>query len=103
MAAVAAVIQRQEREIVNTFRGAGAMSADRARDPDELGVTHHLAFKRLVQRAVLRDAGEGKFYLDELSWNALRAVRRRLAITVLFIALAVLAVLFAAGVLGSRN
>ena len=61
MAAVAAVIQRQEREIVNTFRGAGAMSADRARDPEELGVTHHLAFKRLVQRAVLREAGDGKF------------------------------------------
>ena len=59
-AAVAAVIQRQEREIVNTFRGVGAMAPDRARDPEELGVKHHVAFKRLVRRAVLREAGDGK-------------------------------------------
>src|SRR4051812_10618599 len=103
MAAVAAVIQRQEREIVNTFRGAGAMSADRARDPDELGVRHHLAFERLVRRAVLRDAGDGKFYLDELSWNALRSLRRRLAVSLLLITIGVLAALFAAGAFVSRS
>ena len=103
MTAVAAVIQRQEREIVSTFRGAGAMSADRARDPEELGVNHHLAFERLVQRAVLRDAGDGKFYLDELSWNALRRMRLRLAFGVIFFTIAVLIALFASGALVSRN
>ena len=102
-AAVAAVIQRQEREIVDTFRGAGALSAERARDPHELGVSHHLAFDRLVRRAVLRDAGEGKFYLDELSWNALRSMRRRLMIGVLLVVIAVFVALFAGGALVSRN
>lgn len=102
-AAVAAVIQRQEREIVDMFRGVGAMSADRARDPGELGVTHHLAFERLVRRAVLRDAGDGKFYLDELSWNALRSMRRRLVIGLLLLVIAVFIALFAGGALVSRN
>ena len=101
MAAVAAVIQRQEREIVNTFRGAGAISPNRARDPDELGVTHHLAFDRLVRRAVLREAGDGKYYLDEPSWNALRSLRRRIAI-VMLIVVVVLGVMVAAGVFASR-
>ena len=102
-AAVAAVIQRQEREIVDTFRGAGALSADRARDPEELDVRHHLAFERLVRRAVLRDAGDGRFYLDELSWNALRSMRRRLLIGVLLLMIAGFVALFASGALVSRN
>ena len=102
-AAVAAVIQRQEREIVDMFRGAGAMSAERARDPEELGVSHHLAFERLVRRAVLREAGDGKFYLDELSWNAVRSMRRRLVIVVLALTITVLVALLAGGALVSRN
>ena len=101
MAAAAAVIQRKEREIVNTFRGAGATSADRARDPSELGVAKHLAFERLTRRAVLREAGAGKYYLDEPSWNALRGIRRRLAIVMLAIIIATGAVLFFTGVFAS--
>ena len=79
------------------------MSADRARDPEELGVNHHLAFERLVQRAVLRDAGDGRFYVDELSWNALRRMRLRLAFGVIVFTIAVLIALFASGALVSRN
>jgi hypothetical protein len=100
-AAVAAVIQRQEREIVDTFRGVGAISPNRARDPEELGLRHHLAFERLVRRAVLRDAGDGKYYLDEPSWNALRSLRRRIAIVMLLVVVG-LGVLAAAGVFASR-
>jgi len=98
MAAVAAVIQHKEREIVNTFRGAGATSPDRARDPGELGVGEHLAFERLVKRAVLREAGGGKYYLDELSWNALRGLRRRMVFVVLLI---MIIVLIALGMMGA--
>lgn len=100
-AAVAAVIQRQEREIVDTFRGVGATNPSRARDPEELGVRFHLAFDRLVRRAVLREAGDGKYYLDEPSWNALRSLRRRVALIVL-VMMAALVGLIAAGVFTAR-
>ena len=103
MTVAAVVIQRKEREIVNRFRGAGATSATRARDPEELGVDHHLAFRRLTDRAVLRDAGDGKYYLDELSWDAMRRLRRRIALVMILIAVAVFGVLFMSGALATRN
>src|SRR5690242_3992328 len=102
-AAAAAVILRKEREIVNTFRGVGATSSERARDPSELGVDKHLPFERLIRRAVLRDAGGGRYYLDELSWNALRSLRRRLILIMLAIIVALLVVLSASGVFQSRG
>ena len=102
-AAVAAVIQKQERDIVSTFRGVGATSAERARDPQELGVRYHAAFKRLVRRAVLREAGDGRYYLDELSWEALRSLRRRMAIVMLLVMAALFIVLLGTGALVSRN
>lgn len=102
-AAAAAVIVRKEKEIVNIFRGAGALSAERARDPEQLGVHQHLAFHRLVQRAVLRDAGDGRFYLDEMSWNALRNTRRRIAILALAVVAAAFVVLLLSGALVSRS
>ena len=103
MAAAIAVIHRQERDIVNGFRGLGATSPDRARDPQELGVRHQHAFDRLARRAVLRDAGNGKYYLDELSWEAFRSLRRRMAIVMLVVVFAMLGVFIATGALVSRN
>jgi len=102
-AAAAAVIVRKEKEIVNIFRGAGALSAERARDPEQLGVHQHLAFHRLVQRAVLRNAGDGRFYLDEMSWNALRNTRRRVAVLVLAVLAAAFVVMLMGGVFVSRS
>jgi len=102
-AAAAAVIVRKEREIVNIFRGAGALSAERARDPEELGVKQHLAFARLVRRAVLREAGDGRFYLDEMSWNALRNTRRRVAIIMIVVAAAVVVVALMSGAFAPRS
>src|SRR3954468_21687149 len=88
MGAAAAVVIRKEREIVDIYRGAGATSASQARDPDELGVDRRVAFHRLVSRAVLRDAGTERYYLDEPSWNALRATRRQM----MWVMLAIVAV-----------
>ena len=102
-AAVAAVIQKQERDIVNSFRGVGATSAERARDPQELGIRHHAAFRRLVRRAVLRDVGDGRYYLDEPSWEALRSLRRRMAIVMLIVVAGLFITLLGTGALISRN
>jgi hypothetical protein len=82
MAAAAAIIMRRQRDVVDTYRGAGALSAPAARDPGELGVERNMIFDGLVRRAVLRDAGGGRYYLDTLSWNALIRMRRRAALVV---------------------
>ncbi|MEP6491948.1 MAG: hypothetical protein ABJF01_04690 [bacterium] len=88
MGAAAAILLRKERDIVDTYRGAGATTVSSARRADELDVDQRLAFHRLVQRAVLREAGDGRFYLDEPSWQALRRLRHRMAIVMFVIVIA---------------
>lgn len=89
MGAAAAVIVRKQKDIVNTFRAANATAAAAARNPGELGVDESMIFKGLVRRAVLRDAGGGRYYLDEPSWVALGNTRRRLVLVLIAIALLV--------------
>jgi hypothetical protein len=88
-ATAAAVIIHKEKEIVAAFRGAGATSPNHATTSAALGLHEGLAFAKLRRRAVLREAGAGRLYLDEPSWEALRATRRRMALTLLAIALLV--------------
>jgi hypothetical protein len=97
MGAAVAIIIRKEREIVNTYRAAGATSPSAARDPGELSVPRRVPFRRLVTRAVLRDAGNGRYYLDEASWNALRSIRHRMAIVMLLIVVLVVGFLIVNG------
>jgi hypothetical protein len=88
MGAVAAAgIMRRERLIVDAYRDAGAISPERARTPDELLIHAGFAFRRLIDHAVLRDVGDGRYFLDEPSWKALRGIRRRLAFVVALVAL----------------
>ena len=88
--AAGAILIRKEREIVTAYRDAGATNPGAARDPNEIGVHQHLVFGRLVRRAVLRDVGGGRYYLDEPTWEALRGMRRRMTVVVLIAALIVL-------------
>ena len=80
MGAAVAVIVVREKHIVEAFLRAGATSAAAAATPEAIGVSENRAFDRLRTRAVLREAGPGTFYLDEASWQALRAMRRRLGL-----------------------
>ena len=95
-AAGVAVILVRERHIVDAFRRAGAVDPRSAVVPTTIGVAERLAFRKLCRRAVLREASTGLFYLDEPSWQALRALRRRVALIGLLI------VLFAAVVFALR-
>lgn len=81
--------------MVNRLRAAGAVSREHARTLEELGVPHGVVLRRLRDRAVIREAAGGHFYLDEESWAAVRRSRRR-AIHVLWVVALVLllAVLF---------
>jgi hypothetical protein len=85
----------KEKKIVRAFGATGATSPDGATTAAAIGVREGLAFRILCRRAVLRDAGERRFYLDEPSWEALCAMRRKLAIIAVLAALAAVGVVLA--------
>ena len=89
-AAVAVVIAK-EKHLVSHMRRLGATSPTAAKTPADLGIEPRLAWERLVARAVVREARPGTYYLDEPTWEALRSVRRRVAIVCLILGLIVLA------------
>ena len=91
-APVAAIIIAKEKDLVAHFRRAGALSPTTAKSIMELGVDTRLAWSILERRAVIREAGEGLYYLDEPAWLANQKRRRRIAMTMLVIVLVVLAV-----------
>ena len=92
MTNVTAIILARERRMVGRLRTAGATSAQQARTLEELGISSGVILRRLRERAVVREAGPDRYYLDEPSWEAVRRGRRR-AINVLGVI--VLVVLFA--------
>ena len=95
MSTVAAVLLAKERRMVNRLRAAGAVSRERARTLEELGIARGVVLRRLRERAVIREAPGDHFYLDEESWAAVRRSRRRAIHVLWVVALVVLlAVLF---------
>jgi hypothetical protein len=99
MGAAVAVIMRKQRDIVYVFQGARALTPETARDPNELGVEQDMIFRGLVGRAVLREAGKGRYYFDEPSWRALSSMRHRVA----FIIGIIVVVLFVVGLVISAS
>ena len=81
--AVAAMLRRREREVVEDFRAAGATSPATAQSYTALGLGDSLAIKRLHNRAVIREAAPGMYYLDEEVWQAVRRTRARVATVVI--------------------
>ena len=77
-AAVAAILRRREQEVVDDFRAAGATSPATAQSYTAIGIGESIAIKRLHNRAVIREAAPGMYYLDEEVWAAVRRTRRRL-------------------------
>jgi hypothetical protein len=97
-AAIVAVMRRREREVVDDFRAAGATSRETAQSYTAMGLGESLGLRRLRERAVIREAAPGTYYLDEEVWTAVRRRRRRIA-TVLLVILA----LFLLGVLAGTS
>jgi hypothetical protein len=77
--AIAAILRRKEQEVVDDFRAAGATSPVTAQSYNAIGLGDSLAIKRLHNRAVIREAGPGTYYLDEEVWAAVQRTRQRLA------------------------
>jgi len=82
---IAAVMRRKEQEVIDDFRAAGATSPDRAQSYTAMGVGESLAVKRLHNRAVIREAAPGMYYLDEEVWTAVRRTRQRMATAIILI------------------
>jgi hypothetical protein len=91
-------ILRRERTLVRRFIEAGATAPEAARTIDDLRLHKSMALHRLRDRAVIREAASGHFYLDEEVWDALGRTRRQVSIAVLC-----LIVLFIVAVLAVRR
>jgi hypothetical protein len=81
--AIAAMLRRREQEVVDDFRAAGAISPATAQSYNAIGLGDSLAIKRLHNRAVIREAAPGTYYLDEEVWAAVRRSRRRVATVII--------------------
>ena len=68
--------------MVAAFEAAGALSRERAKTLEDLGLHRGVILRRLRERAVVREAAPGHYYVDEESWAAVRRMRRR-AVSVL--------------------
>jgi hypothetical protein len=80
--AIAAILRRREQEVVDDFRAAGALSPSTAQSYTAIGLGDSLAIKRLRNRAVIREAAPGSYYLDEEVWAAVRRTRQRVGIVI---------------------
>jgi hypothetical protein len=91
-AAIIALAMRKEHEVADAFQRAGATSAEHARPLDEVGIEPHgIGWRRLTERAIVRETDPGRYYLDLPSWTASTHMRRKrgliiAAILILFIA-----------------
>src|SRR2546430_4676718 len=95
-AVAAAAMRRREQEVIDDFRAAGATSPDRAQSYTAIGLGDTRALRRLRNRAVIREAAPGVYYLDEEGWAAVRRTRLRL----LTVFLALIAVVLIGVLLG---
>ena len=91
-AAAVAIMRRREREVIDDFRAADALSPSTAQSYTAIGLGHSRALKRLHDRAVIRETAPGLYYLDEEVWEAVRRTRRRLAVVMLIVVLALFAI-----------
>lgn len=85
--AIAAVIRRREREVVDDFRRGGATDPTSAKSLADLGLEDSWPVRRLQRRAVIREPQPGVMYLDEEVWAAVRRTRRRVALTFIAVVL----------------
>jgi hypothetical protein len=78
--AAIAVMRLKEREVRDAFHAAGAVNPAAAMSLEGVGIDETLAVRRLKRRAVIREAAPGLFYFDEDVWQAVRSMRRRMAL-----------------------
>ena len=92
-------IVHAEHRVARRLRHAGATSPGAARPLEEERPLDGRALRRLLDAGVVRDAGGGRFFLDEAAYAEFRAIRRKRALTAVAVIVVILAVLTLSGVL----
>jgi len=91
MGAAVAVVLMRERRVVEAFERAGATSPDRAMSASDVAADESgIGWRRLRERAIIREAAPGRYYLDVEVWQANRRMRHKLAVVMAVLLLAAL-------------
>ena len=90
-AVIIAVAVRKERDLVNHFRRARALSPDTSTTSASMGVEERHAWHRLARRGVIRQAPNSGWYLDESALAAWDKARRKRAMVLIAVVIAVFA------------
>jgi hypothetical protein len=90
-AAAVAVMVRREKDIVQAFQSAGAVSLVAAKPLGSLGLEESRHFDRLRRAEVIRNGPPGTWYLDQANWTERMLKRRRIGLVLLAVSLFVLA------------
>ena len=86
MGGAVAVMIIKERRMVEAFTQAGATSPASGVYPGDIAVDlAAIGGRRLIEGAIIREAGDGRFYVDLPSWEALRRRRRRVLFAILLV------------------
>lgn len=102
-AGYAAIIIKREKDMAAHFRDQRATSASAAQTLEVLRVEHNSIFRRLEDRAVIRQGPGGTYYLDEPSWDAMRRTRQRVLVIVLLVSALLLGYVYTAARSRSRT
>lgn len=100
-AAMVAIMRRAERQVVETLRQHGALSADRAVPLALRRPGGKAALRRLVRSRSVREAGD-RYWLDETAYEAMGEARRIRGVFALIIVGLIVAGIIAFGVLQAR-
>ncbi len=87
----AAAAAKKRRELFDAFRKAAALTPDRGRTMQELGVTDSSQFQNQIRRGAIIPLPDNRYYLDEESLKK----ADRLQYGGMFIALAIVALVIA--------
>ncbi len=88
----AAFIVAKQNQYLKRFQESGAVSPATAMELARVGCQDSRLFRRLVSQNVIREATEGKYYLDVEAAQAFRRTRHKRALTALVIILVILVV-----------
>jgi hypothetical protein len=99
---LAALILATDRRIARRLRTAGAVNAAHVVEFHAPGPVGPARLRRMVAVGAVREAGANRYYLDENNFRAWRVVRRKRALAVLAIMVALIAILVFAGVVRVR-
>lgn len=86
MAVIIAVVKHKK--FINRFIDTGTVNPQSARSLEELDLRTGLIFRRLLNRKVLIEFGNGRYYLDEdnlAKYNKIRRIRFLVVIVALII------------------